>query len=54
MTLPELFAYTFDGREPLGDYLFFGLLTPPGAFVNGHVDACDLLVLNSASLTFSQ
>lgn len=54
VTLPELFAYTFDGREPLGDYLFFGLLTPPGAFVDGHVDACELLFLSSVSSTFSR
>jgi hypothetical protein len=53
VTLPELFAYTLDGGEPPGDYLFFGLLTPPGAFDNGLVDECKLLFLSTAPSTFS-
>jgi hypothetical protein len=52
VTLPELFTYTVDGREPRGDYLLFGVLTPPGAFADGHVDDCELLFVSPTSLTF--
>ena len=53
VTLPELFAYTFGGGESRGDYLFFALFTPPGAFADGHVNTCELPLLSAASTTFS-
>jgi hypothetical protein len=53
VTLSELFAFTFGGREPVGAYVFFGAFTAPGAFADGRVDECQLLLESPATVTFS-
>src|SRR5262249_23405935 len=46
-----IFVFTFSGNEPLGTYVLFTLLTPPGAFADGRVDAGDILVLDAKPFT---
>src|SRR5262249_17463924 len=53
VTLDDVFVFTFSGSEPPGTYVFFTLLTPPSAFADGRVDAGDILVLDTKSLSFS-
>jgi hypothetical protein len=47
----NFFVYTFTGGEAPGAYAIFTLLTPPGAFADGQVDAGDLLGLTLQSFT---
>jgi len=53
VTLDDVFVLTFSGSEPPGTYVFFALLTLPSAFADGRVDAGDILVLDTKSLSFS-
>ena len=53
VTLEDFFVYTFTGGESPGSYTIFTLLTPPGAFTDGQVDAGDLLGLTLQPFTVS-
>jgi hypothetical protein len=53
VTLEDFFVYTFTGSESPGSYTIFTLLTPPGAFTDGQVDAGDLLGLTLQAFTVS-
>src|SRR5262249_34368958 len=50
-TREDIFVFTFSGNEPLGTYVLFTFLTPPGAFADGRVDAGDILVLDARPFT---
>jgi hypothetical protein len=52
VTLNDVLVFTFSGSEPMGTYVFFALLTPPNAFADGRVDACDILVIETKSFSF--
>lgn len=52
-TINDFFVYTFSGGEPPGVYIFFAILTPPGAFADGLVNGSDLLTLPVAPFNFS-
>jgi len=51
VTREDIFVFTFSGNEPLGTYVLFTLLTVPGAFADGRVDAGDILVLDTKPFT---
>ena len=53
VTVEDFFVYTFTGGESPGAYTLFTLLTPPGAFADGQVDAGDLLGLTRQPFTVS-
>ena len=52
-TLDDFMVYAFTGGESLGPYAVFTLLTPPGVFQDGQVDAGDLLALTRQLFTVS-
>jgi Right handed beta helix region len=52
-TVEDFFVYTVTGGESPGSYTVFSLLTPPGAFADGQVDAGDLLGLTVQLFTVS-
>jgi hypothetical protein len=53
VTVEDFFVYPVTGGESPGSYTIFTLLTPPGAFADGQVDAGDLLGLTRQSFTVS-
>jgi hypothetical protein len=53
ITVEDFFVYTLTGAELPGPYALFTLLTPPGAFADGHVDTGDLLGLTWQPFTIS-
>jgi hypothetical protein len=53
VAVEDFFVYTLTGEEAPGAYALFTLLTPPGAFVDGQVDAGDLLGLTLQPFTLS-
>jgi len=51
--MADFFVYPLTGEESPGAYTIFTLLTPPGAFADGRVDAGDLLGLTLQPFTVS-
>jgi hypothetical protein len=49
----DFFVYTLTGAESPGTYALFTMLTPPGAFADGRVDAMDLLGLTHQAFAVS-
>jgi len=52
VSFDTVFEVTFSGTEPVGTYVFFAALTPPGAFSDGRTDAHDILAIDAKSLGF--
>jgi hypothetical protein len=52
-TLDPIFAYTFTGAEPPGQYVVTVALTAAGALADGVVGAGDILALVTAQFTFA-
>ena len=46
-TLPDFFAYTLQGIEPLGRYTVYFAATRPGSLRDGRIDGGDLLALET-------
>jgi predicted outer membrane repeat protein len=53
ITVEDFLVYTLTGAEAPGPYAIFTLLTRPGAFADGQVDAGDLLGLTQQLFTVS-
>jgi hypothetical protein len=53
VTVEDYFVYAVTGDESPGSYAIFTLLTPPGAFADGQVDAGDLRALTLQPFTIS-
>jgi hypothetical protein len=53
LTFADVATYPFTGGEIPGNYAVFALLTPPGAFADGRIDAGDLLSLAVQPYTVS-
>lgn len=53
VAIDNIVSFTFTGGEPPGEYLFFAILTPPGAFSDGRVDPGDLLAISAQPFSFN-
>jgi hypothetical protein len=53
LTLANFFSLVWPATMPAGTYVVAILVTPPGAFADGVVNPSDLIVLATASVTFS-
>ena len=52
-TLTDFLMYPFAGGESPGTYTVFAVLTPPGAFNDGRIDAGDPLVIDVRPFVFT-
>ncbi len=53
-TVPDLFTYTWPGREPSGQYVFFLAAVRAGALAHGVLNPGDLVGLSTVAFTVAR